>query len=276
MTEEDRLLHDLGRLARGERENEQDSLDERWDRLAAGTLTAEEEAELTALAETSPEAREALEAFRPLGADFQARVVEAVAAERRSAAEREEGTREPRPRPSVPRRSAGRSRWWWMVPAAAAAAALFLFVRGPSTLSPMPTYMADELTGGIKRLRGGEPGATTDLPVFEPGGHLTLVVRAQPPTAGRPVDARAFLASGAKIDPWATKPEVAKDGNVRLEEKLPNDLEPGAWRVWLVVGWQSKIPPEEELLSELRAGRTRADYWQAVAKDFRVEAQAPP
>jgi RNA polymerase sigma-70 factor (ECF subfamily) len=50
--------------------------------LAAGTLTAEEDAELRALAVSSPEAREAYEAFRPLGATFQARVVSAINAQR--------------------------------------------------------------------------------------------------------------------------------------------------------------------------------------------------
>ena len=74
-------MSELGALAR--REGEAESLlDERWDRLAAGTLTAEEDAELRALAASSPEAREAYEAFRPLGAAFQARVVSAINAER--------------------------------------------------------------------------------------------------------------------------------------------------------------------------------------------------
>ena len=52
--------------------------DERWDRLAAGTLTAKEEIELKALAASSPEAMEAYVAFKPLGPDFQARVVSAI------------------------------------------------------------------------------------------------------------------------------------------------------------------------------------------------------
>src|SRR5436853_7125100 len=72
------LLKELGDLARREKEAEKAHLDERWDRLAAGTLTAEEGAELKALAASSPEAREAYAAFRPPGADFQARVVSAI------------------------------------------------------------------------------------------------------------------------------------------------------------------------------------------------------
>jgi RNA polymerase sigma-70 factor, ECF subfamily len=78
---EDRILLELGYLAKEEREAEKAPLDERWDRLAAGTLTPEEDAELRALAESSPETRETYEAFRPLGAKFQARVVKEIAGE---------------------------------------------------------------------------------------------------------------------------------------------------------------------------------------------------
>src|SRR5690349_2865096 len=78
---EDELLKELGDLARREQEAELAFLDERWDRLAAGTLSAEEDAELRALAASSPEIGEVYEAFRPLGADFQARVTEAATAE---------------------------------------------------------------------------------------------------------------------------------------------------------------------------------------------------
>src|SRR6188508_1015557 len=67
---EDELLHTLGNLAR---------YDERWDRLAAGTLTPEEDAELRALAATDDDAREAYDAFRPLGTEFLARIQESIA-----------------------------------------------------------------------------------------------------------------------------------------------------------------------------------------------------
>ena len=275
MTEEDLLLRELGRLEKGEKESEKAHLDERWDRLAAGTITADEEAELMALAETSPETREALEAFRPLGADFQARVVEAVAAEMRSAAEREESTREARPRPSAPRRSAGgRWGWRWLVPAAAAAAALFLFVRGPAQPPHFPTYKADNLTG-IQTMRGGEPGAATGLPLFLPGSNLTLVVRPEEPIK-ESLEVQGFLARGDNLVAWETEPEIADNGNVRIEGELPHDLEPEAWTVWLVVGRSGKIPPASELMAELRSGRTRHDNWVAVSRDFRVEDQVPP
>ena len=76
--EDDDLLRKLGEMARDEAESERARWDERWDRLAAGTLGAEEEAELRRLAVASPEAGEAYEAFRPLGAEFHAAVAAAI------------------------------------------------------------------------------------------------------------------------------------------------------------------------------------------------------
>ena len=47
---EDELLRNLGHVAREQAGRERLFLDERWDRLAAGTLSAEEDAELRRLA----------------------------------------------------------------------------------------------------------------------------------------------------------------------------------------------------------------------------------
>jgi uncharacterized protein (DUF4415 family) len=68
----------LRELAQVIREEKADRfrLDERWARLSSGELSEQEEAELRALAEVSLEARQAYEAFRPLGPEFQARMVQ--------------------------------------------------------------------------------------------------------------------------------------------------------------------------------------------------------
>src|ERR1700726_2409408 len=176
---EDPLLRELGRLAQEENEAEAARRDERWDRLAAGTLGVEEEAALRALAATSPAAREAYEAFRPLGADFQARVVGALESELRRTASGVE-TREPRSRllPFRPRtwRFAGS-----LAAAAVAALGLLLVVRGPATMPPLPLYSA-QLSGGIQTLRGAS-GPAAGPQQFGPGSRLSLVVR--PESAGQ-------------------------------------------------------------------------------------------
>ncbi|HEV2844584.1 MAG TPA: hypothetical protein VG477_07045, partial [Thermoanaerobaculia bacterium] len=65
-------------MNREKQAEERNRFGERWDRLSSGDLSAEEEAELRVLAETSEEAREAYEAFRPLGPEFHASVAGAI------------------------------------------------------------------------------------------------------------------------------------------------------------------------------------------------------
>src|ERR1700726_2318510 len=272
---EDPLLRELGRLAQEENEAEAARRDERWDRLAAGTLGVEEEAALRALAATSPAAREAYEAFRPLGADFQARVVGALESELRRTASGVE-TREPRSRllPFRPRtwRFAGS-----LAAAAVAALGLLLVVRGPATMPPLPLYGA-QLSGGIQTLRGG-PGPATGPQLFAPGSRLSLVVGPEHAIAGE-VEARALLARGAEIVPWQLAPrfDISAQGAVRLQGTIGKDirLPPGPSRLWIVVGLRGKIPPAGELVTALRAGRTGNRHWQAVSADLSVVDRPPP
>src|SRR5260370_40628918 len=177
---EDTLLHELGRLAQEENEAEEARRDERWERLAAGTPSAEEDQALRALAATSPAAREAYEAFRPLGADFQARVVGAIESElQRRAPTGEPGEpREPRSR-LLPFRPVSLRFAGWLATAAVAASGLLLVLRGPATMPPLPLYAA-QLSGGIQTFRGG-PGPAGGPQRFAPGSKLSPVVRPEPP-----------------------------------------------------------------------------------------------
>lgn len=269
-------MNDLGDLARREEEAERAGLDERWDRLAAGTLTAEEEAELRALAASSPEAREAYEAFRPLGADFQARVVGAITAAQPEP--RKPEIRKPRSLFRSFRRDPGRLEVW-MGAAAAVAAVLVLLVRGLTTLPPLPVYTAD-LVGGTQVFRG-EPVPPSGPQVFVPGSLLTLEVRPQQPVEG-PVEVRGFLAPAARageIVPWQPETgfEVA-EGSVRLRGTVGREirLPPGTWRLWIVVGRPGKVPGESETVDALRSGRRQQEDWQAISADLRVAGRASP
>src|SRR6185295_1315642 len=93
----DQWLKELAQVGREQEAEDRARLDERWDRLSCGQLSAEEEKELRALAETSEEARLAYEAFQPLGPDFQARVVDALAGQKQAQAPEAE-PRRPRSR----------------------------------------------------------------------------------------------------------------------------------------------------------------------------------
>lgn len=239
-------------------------LDERWDRLSAGELTPEEEAELIALAETSEEAREAYEAFRPLGPEFQARVVSVIQAQ------------EPKAR-VLPFRRAATRYGGWVTGALAAAAALFLVVRNPAS-PPLPGYEA-HLNGGAREYRGAtEP--SSGIPVFVPGTQLILDVTPQQAVTG-PLEAHAFLARGADIVAWEPEPplKVSSQGTVRLRGMLGQEirLEPGEWKIWIVIGRPGKLPSADEIAAELRAGRTRHTDWQAaISEDLRITDRASP
>lgn len=260
----DRLLRALGDLARSETKAEEARFDERWDRLAAGTLTAEEEAELKALAESSPEYQEAYEAFRPLGAEFQARVVSKIKRRRRVI---------PFPLPPVSPRAK-----IWVGLAAAAAAAVFFRVPPPA-MPPLPGYESS-VSGGVQASRGGTPGPVNGLQVFVPGSPLTIT--ATPATSVQNVEARVFLSSLARPGflPWEPEPplEITNQGTVRLQGTLGQDIQlsPGDWRIWIVVGRKGRLPSGKELQAELRTGQARHADWQAVSAELRVKARASP
>lgn len=257
---DDVWLRELAQVKRDEEAEERARLDERWDRLSAGELSPEEDAGLRALAETSEEAREAYEAFRPLGPDFHARVVNAVRAGQEVAGP------PPRVLPFRPARLGG-----WLTAAAAVAAVLVLFLRTPAS-PPLPGYTVAEMDGGIRTQRG-EPSAA-GMPVFMPGSRLTLVVK--PPQAiADEVEARSFLSDGSRIDPWRPDDVAISRGIVRLEGTLGDELPAGSWKIWVVVGRPGSIPSDEELMASLRAGRLRDGSWQAVPADLRVEARPP-
>ena len=189
---EDRLLRELGHLAREEEGAEKARLDERWDRLAAGTLTAGEEAELRALAETSSEAREAWEAFRPLGPEFQARVVETIAKERPKGKGR-----------VLPFRPAVRIGGW--LTAAAAAAAIVVALLRPD--APIPGYQIASVSGGTSEMRGEQPRD------FGPGDRIEVRLRPETETGGD-LEAQLFLVQGDELRRLEAQTEFFPGGAV--------------------------------------------------------------
>lgn len=251
----DRLLRELGELARQGDEADQARFDERWDRLAAGTLTAEEEAELAALAGSSPENGETYEAFRPLGADFQARMVAAASAELAGAP--------PAPAPKPPARllpfRAVRRVEVWLGAAAAVAASLFFLVRTP----PLPGYDADK-PGVQSEYRG------TGVAAAIPGSQVTLIVRPRTAVTGK-LEAQAFLScSGKDLRPWQPPPsfEILDNGIVNLRGRLEKGLPPGDCEIWIAVARRGKLP--KDLQARLQAGQTGNGDWQAVSTKLEI------
>jgi hypothetical protein len=255
---DDRLLRELGELEQREGEDERSRVDERWDRLAAGTLTAEEEAELKALAESSPEARETYEAFRPLGADFQARMVAAAAAELVAPAPKA-APPEPAAR-LLPFRRVARRVEVGVGVAFAVAAGVFFLVHTP----PLPVYKADPLSFQSEYRGAGSETAT-------PGSQVTVKVRPDTHVEGKPdLDVLGFLScAGGDLRPWPPQALVKGSNGLTFTGKLDERIQPGSsCRIWIVVARPGKAPGD--LQAELREGRTGNDGWQAVSRDFTV------
>lgn len=244
----DDLWRELAQVNRDKQSEERERLGERWDRLSSGELSPEEEAELRVLAETSEEAREAYEAFRPLGPDFHASVVQAI---------REQAlTPKPPARPlPFPRRAAPLIKW----STAAAAVLVGVLLRPPATL---PDYASLEVSGA-STMRGEEAEE-----VFIPGGPLKMLLlpRTAASRAHR-LKARSFLASGEDLIPLTTGRPDSR-GTVKLEGEIP-DVPPGTYTLWLVVGRRGKLPEEADLLSAKTPVRRRD--WVALPKDILIQ-----
>ncbi|HEV8240461.1 MAG TPA: hypothetical protein VGS57_13915 [Thermoanaerobaculia bacterium] len=272
---EDDLLRKLGQTAREQAGGEPRLLDERWDRLASGTLSAEEDAELRRLAESSTESREAYEAFRPLGGDFQARVVDAVAAHAASesaavrsseaaAARNAETAAKVLPFRLTVRRLAA----WGAAMGAAAAALTAVMLRPP----PLPAYALAELSGGSRMTRG----ELVETPALAPGDHFQVSLR--PETAVRRAGlllAQAFLLRGGELRPLAVETtEVDPSGAVRLSGTLDRDLAPGPWTLWLVVGRRGTLPDPQRLRSFVTTSPVRERNWVAVPAPLTIGSSA--
>lgn len=253
---EDRWLRELAQVSREQEAEDRSRLDERWDRLSAGQLSPEEEAELRALAETSEEAREAYEAFRPLGPGFQAGVVQAI----------REQAGPPRAKllPFTRRaRLAGLS-----TALAAAAALLVVFARPPA---PLPGYQL-EVSGDTSDQRGTE---TAELPVFAPGDRFKLVLRPETAVSPQTLDARCFLSRNGAIRSLKVRVHLPTGGVAQMEGSFPRDLQPGIWTLWPVAGRHGKLPDAAELRALSTRAPARQEDWVAVPRDIRIQPRGP-
>jgi hypothetical protein len=253
---DDRWQRELAQVNRDQQEEERRRLDERWDRLSHGELSPEEEAELRALAETSEEAREAWEAFRPLGPDFQAGVVRAVRAQGLGGSAKLLPFR---------RRLAG----WSAVAALATAASVAVLLR---PLAPLPDYSRPEVSRSVSTFRGEDP----EPPALAPGDRFRVVVR--PETAvsrASRLEALCFLARDGELHPLEVRSEIDASGAVKMEGSLGRDIPPGAWTLWALVGRKGELPDPADLQISTKEQIRQRD-WIAVPENLRIQPREPP
>jgi hypothetical protein len=267
MNDDDRFLRELAQVANDEKQAEEARLDERWDRLSAGGLSPEEEAALRALAEASEEGREAYEAFRPLGPEFQARMVQSLRDQSAAVVPAESPPR------VLPFRRRALRLGGWLAAAAPIAAVLLLVFRGPGALPPLPDY-EPKPSGGVQAMRG----APEELGTLVPGSSFDLVLQPQTAVSGE-VTVRCFLARGARdaeLRPLPV-PDAAIlhgssgvlriHGTVGREIKIPR----GEWTLWAVVGRPRELPDAAALRAHLAQGRSRAPDWEALKIALKAE-----
>jgi len=268
MNDDDRWLRELAQVANDEKLAGETRFDGRWDRLSAGDLSSEEEAALRALAKTSEDGREAYKAFRPLGPEFQARVVQKL----REQIPRPSPAPVPEPVPDPPAPlpfpwPVRRISVWLGSGAAAAAAAVLLLIFVP----PIPRYTPHP-SGGVQAMRGAQ---SDQLGTLVPGSTFDLLLTPQTAVSGDVV-VRCFLARGSELRPWPV-PETAIQkvggGVLRIHGTVGSEIviPPGGWTLWAVVGRPRALPDAAALRAHLARSQTRARGWEALKIDLKTE-----
>ncbi|MEP7010141.1 MAG: hypothetical protein ABJC13_07445 [Acidobacteriota bacterium] len=254
------LLRDLARAAREEEAEERDLWD-RWDRLTDGTLSPEEEAELRALAQSSPEAEQAYEAFRPLSPEFRAKMVAEIG---------------PMIRPSLFIRWRDAFIRWrdahlvvWRAAysgsgLASAAAALYFMVSLPA----VPLFVVE--LEPVLAIRG-------DSTVFTPGGGFKATVWPEKETSSRSqINLRCYIESKSP----AAKPlraiqcvvaERLKTGWMSIQGRLPKDQSIGPSTLWLVFAYSGNQPDLDEV-GKVAKTHTKSRDWKAVPSPMEIRA----
>lgn len=255
---DDSLMRELSRVA-AEEEQEDGERFAIWERLSAGELTPEEIAALREQAETSEEARQLYEAFRPLGAGFEARVVDRI-----HAALQLKTTPVPAPLPPVPFSEYVRRFGGWLAAAATVAAALLVYL-GRAPLPPLPQY-AMVVQAKLHTARGSSPGGAS---TFRSGSEVEMIVRPAKEFSGAS-DARCcLLVRGAVWRSWPLS-KLKADHSFKFDGRLGGDLEPGTWKLVAVVGRPGSLPDDAALHASLGQVRPRGSPWQVLSTDVTI------
>jgi hypothetical protein len=264
----DDVLRELGQIARDERVDGE--RDPRWQRLASGELSAEEDAALRRAAEADPELAELYEAYRPLGADVKATIAARVTplVARADVA-----------RTGVVRRGPWRVAALVAIPlAAAAAVAIWLSTsrRDDAKVavveSPAPDY-ALTVTGGDRVLRGSSalsPDAPAEL---RADSRLEIVLRPSGAVTSPPI-VRAFLVQNGESRAWDPPMQRSADGAARVAGAAGDLLGGGAGTFDLVfaIGRADDVPADPKTIARALEDRGASRRWQLLVARVRLVA----
>ena len=261
------FLRNLARAAREEGAEERDRW-ERWDRLTDGMLSPEEEAELRETAESSPEAEQAYQAFRPLSAEFRAKMFAEIGPMIRPPASFFDRLRAIFIRWIAAFAAVGGWRAAVAGPALAAAAAAVYFLIHPPELQPIPEMTITQFVSTILTVRGVEG------PILSPGGTYKAVVQAE---------ARVTLVPACYVQVGSSIPPRLRTVSCTISKRLgygteitgtlPGDLPIGPATVWTVMGYPEQLPTVEKI-ANLPPGKPFRDRWWAALPQS-IEVRAP-
>lgn len=232
---DDDLLDALGRAAR----NHDPLADPRWDALARGELSDEE---IKTLAEGSAAARDAVEAFRPLGEPARARLTEQALAAL--------GAQNPAAPAEVVRVHRPRRALIALLAACLAATVAFVLLRRNDAQHPLPAY-ALSLEGGDRPFRVDTP--SPDEPRLAPGSRLSFSIRPAADVKGA-VEARAYSIRDGVVAPCRPRIEIAATGAILVtgtREELFPGIGPGRLEIVILVGRPETLPERTPAAPEL-------------------------
>ncbi len=281
---DDPLLRELAAWARDRAATEREQLDGRWDRLAAGALTPEEEAALRAEAEGSPVGAAALVAFQPLGAVAEARIVARISAQREVDRPTDRTARSEPASSAVDRPPASRSGavlpfrrrfavWGGGLGLAAAAALVALLVL-PGNSVPLPSYTAELLSGDRtdRSAAGTEPSSRR---TFSNGARFELVLRPATAEVGE-VALRCFLipseGGAPRAFPACDRAVTSGDGSLRVIGTVGTEIDflPGDWTLWALIARPGELPADPPVSGA--AAPIAGDRWLAIPVAIRFAA----
>ena len=225
---DDELISEL--LEAQARDDAADPLrDPLWEKLAAGTLSADERKELDARAATDESLREAIALLAPLGESFEARVTAKIDAARAEASKRAHANAD-RPENKVDHAEANveanvlpfRRRIVGVVGALAVAAGVAFLALNPSWSSrggnsegSLPAY-AMIVTGGQKDVRSNDAPSNGGVVRVGPDSELALVFRPAESVAPAGIELHALLVRDGAAQAWSPPYKVSPSGVVQI------------------------------------------------------------
>ncbi len=272
--DEDKLLEDIGRLARREAAEERRRFDERWRRLNSGTISEEDDAALRAQAEDSEEARLDYDAFRPLDQAFRERLAARWQATTSGATANEAdspgGSPERAPPFRRPRRGSRRRYGRWLATAAALVVTVggALLLRAPNEgRLPLPEY-STELRGALQEERSSGVAIPSSGSVFTMGSQLRLVLRPLRPVEELIERSYHFENAGGELRRWTPGYSVSTDGVIEVEGRVGDTIPIGLGRWELVVyyGRPGRLPPP----GTPGSSRSSAEDWDILRLPLQV------